>query len=127
MVLGAEHGSQSKGKTEDSSTWYTPEGGILSRREKGDETNPGDTVHQGNETHFPFRAINHSIHISTNLIKGLATLGMSASSLPSPDSNHFCAYIKLSNKKALLRTPFNILDFSRLPSHSYVLLLPSLQ
>lgn len=93
----------------------------------GSATNPGDTVHLGNETHFRFGAKNSSINIVTNPIKGLATLGILASSLPSPDCNHFGAHIKLSNKKALLLTPFNVLYFSRLPSHSYVLLRPFLK
>lgn len=72
------------------------------------------------ETHFHFGAINSFINILTNPIRSLATLCISASSLPSPDSNHFGAYIKLSNKKSITGNSFNILYFSRLPSHSYV-------
>lgn len=78
--------------------------------------NAGDTVHQGNETHFCFRAINSSINILTNPIKGLATLCILASSLPSPDSNHFSAYIKLSNKKVLLVTLLTYCTFQGCPA-----------
>lgn len=100
---------------------------MLSRRERRRWDKPRGHSRLGNETRFRFRATNSSINILTNPIKGLATRGILASSLPSPDCNHFGAHIKLSNKKALLLTPFNVLDFSRLPSHNYALLLPFLK
>lgn len=101
ICLGAERRSQSKGKAEDSVTHGEHQREGCWAEVRGDETNPGNTVHQGNETHFCCRAINSSINILTNSIKGFATLGISASSLPSPDSNRFSAYIKLSNKKSI--------------------------
>lgn len=68
------------------------------------------------EINFHFRSINSSINILTKAIRGLATLCISASSLPSPDSNHFGAYIKLSNKKVLLVTPLTYCTFQGCPA-----------
>lgn len=105
------------------STWD----GDAEQGRESDEMSPSSTVLQGHEAHCRFRAKSSPINILTNPIKGLATLGILASPLPSPDHNHFGAHIKLSDKKALLLTAFNIWCVSRLPSHSYVLLLPLLK
>ena len=93
-TLGAEHRRQNNRKTKDSERDTEQSRTKVERQTQG-------TLHQGKDTHFHFTAINSSINILTNPIKGLATLGISASSLPFPDSNHFSAYIKLSNKTSI--------------------------